>query len=795
MTPETWARAKELYFELAGTPAARRMEELSRRGADEEVRRVVRSLLEGGSPPEGFLEQPALGASFDALSALDAPDGEGPDPAIGVRLGPFVIQSRIGLGGMGAVYLASRADGQFEQRVAVKIVKRGLDTEDIVHRFRRERQLLAHLQHPNIAALVDGGVTPDGRPYLAMEHVDGLPIDRYCAEHRLTVEKRLRLFCTVCAAVHYAHQNLVVHRDLKPGNILVTADGTPKLLDFGIAKVLGADDDRPDVTASERRMLTPGYASPEQVLGLPVSTASDIYSLGVVLYNLLTGEAPYRFTTGAHEEVRRVVCELDPPPPALTASKTRTGDAPPGEDLSRRLRGDLDNIVLMAMRKEPDRRYASAEQLAADLRRHLDGHPVIARPSTFGYRAAKFVRRNAIGVVAAAAVALAMIAGAAGVAWQWRIARAQRDAAIIAHREADEVNAFLQSILQSANAYSGSGHDVTVRELLEGAAERARDDLRDHPVVLSSALGAIGSAYTSLGVYEEAEPLLRQALEIARQHPAVTTHLHDRLNDMGTLLYHTGELEEAEALVREALEHEVAWGGPRSEGVGRTLNNLGAVLRASDRLDEAETTLRQALEIRREALGPEDIAVAETLNNLGNVLRLNGDLAGAEELVTESLAIREQSLGEAHALTAQSLSNLAVLVHTRGDLDRAEPLYTRALRLLEVAVGPTHPSRASTIFAYAMLKRARAANAEAEPLLREAIELRTATMTPGDPRMIGMRLELAACLADLGRRDEAIAELGATLEAADEATKPAIRERLAQAYEAAGRPEEAAKYR
>ena len=313
---------------------------------------------------------------------------------------------------MGVVYLAVRADDHYQKRVAIKLVQHGLYTGAILHRFRTERQILASLDHPNIARLLDGGTTTDGRPYLVMEYVEGLPIDVYCDRHKLSISERLRLFRTVCAAVHYAHQNLVIHRDLKPSNILVSTDGVPKLLDFGIAKLLNPELSAPSLvfTESGLQLLTPEYASPEQVRGEPLTTASDVYALGVLLYELLTGHQPYRLTSRRRQDLERVICEVDPLKPSTaisrsdadtetdgtgqrtpaTVSQTREGQP---EKLRRRLTGDLDNIVLMALRKEPQRRYGSAEHLAEDLRRHLEGLPVMARPQTFGYRSAKFIRR------------------------------------------------------------------------------------------------------------------------------------------------------------------------------------------------------------------------------------------------------------------------------------------------------------------------------------------------------------------------------------------------------------------
>ena len=357
---------------------------------DEELRSEVSSLLEQAGKTSRPLDRPvgALGKLF--------PDREGA-LAEGDSVGPYRIVDEIGRGGMGRIFRAVRDDQEFHREVALKVIRRGMDTDDILRRFRAERQILARLDHPNIARLLDGGATESGRPYFAMELIRGLPITDYCREQSLSIEERLRLFCEVCAAGHYAHRNLIVHRDLKPGNILVTPEGVPKLLDFGIAKVLVVDPNDPSVehTRADLRVLTPEYASPEQVRGEPISTASDVYSLGVLLYELLSGERPH---TGEGTEIERAICEAEPRKPSTVA---RVG---------RRLRGDLDHIVLMALRKEPERRYSSLQQLAEDIDRHLRGIPVIARKETVFYIARKFVRRNSVTVFSSTLAAVALLA-------------------------------------------------------------------------------------------------------------------------------------------------------------------------------------------------------------------------------------------------------------------------------------------------------------------------------------------------------------------------------------------------
>lgn len=421
------------------------------------VRTLVEAALEVSQGEwRGLLEQLESNASLvdEALQLLGQGDGLEPPPVPSLsglwvepgmaedeeappRLGPYRLLRRLGAGGMGTVHLAVRDDGEFAKRVALKIVKRGMDTEEVLRRFEQERQVLASLDHPGIARVLDGGRCPDGRPYLVMELVEGLPIDRWCDQQRLDVRERIELFAQVCDAVDDAHRSLVVHRDLKPSNVLVTQDGRPKLLDFGIAKVLDARQGFAtiDLTATPLKLLTPAYASPEQVRGDPVTTASDVYSLGVVLYLLLTGRTPLRFETGAPAEIERVVCLVEPerPSTSLSATARRGGSAPEGSDpptgeltrelatrrsttpksLRRALSGDLDTIVLKALRKEPRRRYASAAELATDLRRHLRGLPVSARPDSLAYRSSRFVRRNRLAVAAAVLVLGSLVGGLA----------------------------------------------------------------------------------------------------------------------------------------------------------------------------------------------------------------------------------------------------------------------------------------------------------------------------------------------------------------------------------------------
>ena len=439
MTPERWQAVSDEVDKALRMHASERSPHLARLAVvDPELHREVESLLASHQQATAeFLRSPV------AVSFSD-PEPSRPSAAmLNRRVGAYQIVELIGTGGMGEVYLAFRADDEYRKQVALKVVRAGEGSSFVVSRFKNERQILASLDHPNIARLLDGGTTDDGAPYFVMELIEGESIDRYCDHHKLGTNDRLKLFLQVCSAVQFAHQRLIVHRDIKPGNMLVTAEGTPKLLDFGIAKVLEADAiDEIQPTLTLFRMLTPGYASPEQIKGEPITTASDVYSLGVVLYELLTGRSPYRVTSRSPRELAQAVCEFEPEKPSTAVLKRPAELRDPNADsenrdshssslqkLGRRLRGDLDNVVLMALRKEPQRRYASVEQFASDIRRHLENLPVIARKDTARYRAAKFVTRHKAGVSAAVSVAVILLSALVITLHEARIAKQQAELA------------------------------------------------------------------------------------------------------------------------------------------------------------------------------------------------------------------------------------------------------------------------------------------------------------------------------------------------------------------------------
>src|SRR5450755_1386887 len=419
---ERWARVKELFEAAVDLDPNQRTALLEKEcGGDEALRGEIESLLKSDERTDGFIEHPAFALPRDLF-----PD-DVEEPFVGRQFGAYQLIREIGRGGLGAVYLAARADDEYRKEVAIKVIRRGLDTDDIIRRFRNERQILAQLDHPNIARLIDGGTTDDGLPYFVMEYVNGEPINVYCDANALPTTERLKLFRKVCAAVTYAHQNLVIHRDLKPSNILVTQEGEPKLLDFGIAKLLITGDELFTQTIPALRVMTPEYASPEQVKGDKIMTTSDVYSLGVLLYELLTGQRPYRLKTRTPEEIARAITEQEPERPSTAASQRPDRNSPQSANRNPKvLRGDLDNIVLMAMRKEPARRYASVGQFSEDIRRHLEGLPVRARKDTVAYRTSKIVNRHRIGVAAAALVLLSLVGGIVATLSEVQTARRER---------------------------------------------------------------------------------------------------------------------------------------------------------------------------------------------------------------------------------------------------------------------------------------------------------------------------------------------------------------------------------
>lgn len=726
MTPEKWKLVKDIFTAAVELPTDDRASfVITRAEGDDAVLDQVTALLRSDKQAENFIEEPAVD-----ISSLLTDKSE----MVGKMIGPYLIEGEVGRGGMGAVYRAVRSDEHFEKRVALKLIKRGFDTDDIVKRFRHERQILAALDHPNITRLLDGGATENGLPYLVMDYVEGLPIARYCAEKQLTVQDRLGLFLQVCSAVTYAHQNLVIHRDIKPSNIIVTADGIPKLLDFGIAK-LTAPDSSETLGRSVTQMMTPEYASPEQVLGLPVSTAADIYSLGVVLYELLTGVRPFRLKTTNPLEVSKIITGSTPLRPSLAVTQLRlrrTIELSPAI-LSSQLRGDLDNIILMAIRKEPERRYSSVEQFAADIQRHLKGMPVIARHDTLGYRTTKFVQRHTAGVAAGTGLVIALAAGFASTRRQAKIAQRQRD-------KAEKINHFLQKMLASADPRA-EGREVKVTEVLRMAAQSLESDFYGQPEIRADLDNTLGLTYLSLGQFDPAEKHLLRSMEtrlgvFPRRSIEVATGLHN----YGKLLVGKGDLDEAERLYGEALTivRELL---PRDDiRIAKILEDNAYLVGLKGRYEESIDLYEEELWILRRARGETDPEVARTMGKLGNVMTVMDNREAAEPLHRKALNILLTVHGPEHPDTASATYSLVGTIY-RKNPEEAEKLSRDSLEVCRKVFGEHHDDTVWALYnlAYVLIHRER--YAEAEEYLREALSGR-GTYLPDKHPVIGSALLL-----------------------------------------------------
>jgi serine/threonine protein kinase/tetratricopeptide (TPR) repeat protein len=635
----------------------------------------------------------------------DAPESV-PEAALeGRRLGPYRFLRKLGSGGMGDVWLAERADDEYQQRVAIKLVRAGLFSAQVHGRLRMERQILASLQHPNIARLLDGGRAEDGTPYLVLEYIDGEPIDVYCDRRRLPLAARIRLVQQVCSTVHYAHQNLIVHRDLKPNNILVTQDGVPKLLDFGIAKLLDTRHTASTlaVTHVGYRVMTPAHASPEQIRGEAITTASDIYVLGVLLYELLAGRKPFQFVGSSLSEMERIVCEQDPVAPSSLLARTAQESPELLADvvacrstnamrLQKDLQGDLDNIVMMAMRKDAGRRYGSAEQLAADLDRHLQGLPVLATRDTWTYRTRKFVTRHALPVVAAGLAVLVLAAFATVTFLQsQRIAR-ERDLATIERTRAEQVSSFLVELFELSDPSKSRGNEVTARELLDIGARRVSVGLADQPATRATLLATIGNVYSSLGLYSDSVALLEEAVDSKiAVHGSQHMEVAAALVALADALFEQGRMERAQELLDRALAMQRQIAGPSTLQIAPTLLSQAKLAQARGELRAAEKLYTQSLDIYRENDKERTSAAASVLSELAGLHSYQGQYAQAARLYRTALDVDRHALGRDHPQVAMHVHNLAVALHLQGDLTQAEPLYAESANLLSRILGDTHP--------------------------------------------------------------------------------------------------------
>ncbi|HZF25257.1 MAG TPA: serine/threonine-protein kinase [Steroidobacteraceae bacterium] len=737
MTPERWERLRDAFHRVVDSPLAERDVTLKAVcGDDAELRREVEAMLASDVDGDQHLRKAIGGAVANVVEHQRS-------SLIGSLLGGYRVTGVLGHGGMGTVYLAERADRQFHQRVAIKLVEQMAVHPQLRTRLRAERQILANLEHPYIAHLIDGGENEAGIPYLVIEYIDGLPIDEYCRAHKLSIRARLQLFEKVCAAVDYAHRNLIVHRDLKPANILVTPDGTPKLLDFGIAKLLAPEPTTYTlaVTRLQDRLLTPEHAAPEQVLGRAITIATDVYALGVLLYQLLCDRSPYALHSSTLQGLERAICNEDPPRPGslfrsgrpralleaggfdpqVTANERGTSI----DRLRRALAGDVDEIVLKAMRKEPEARYATAALLAADLRRHLDGELVTARQGSGRYRAYKFVRRHAAAVSVVSIIIVALM-GFAVLMWtQQQQLKAQRDLAARERDRATQVSTFMVDIFSSADPFNAQGREATASELLERGAAKIQGDLNQQPEVRAQMLDSIGYAYQRRGNQQQAIRLLEQSLQIRRQSATGPTPLLvTSLRNLADALRMADQAASAEGYYRQALVMSRELFGERDQRVADVMVGLGRLLYPNpSHLGEAEQLLQNALAIYREKLGPEDSEVAATLSDLGNLMLWKDDLARAEQYHRQALQIYQATVPRTHPDYAQTLGSLGYELMRRGSLADAERVLNEALDLKRQVFGAGSPQLSSVLQSLADLHDQRGELKEAMTLEGQALAI------------------------------------------------------------------------
>ncbi len=643
------------------------------------------------------------------------------------KIGPYRLVREVGRGGMGTVWLGERADEQFEQRVAIKLLSGGWLPDDRLRRFRVEQQVLARLQHPHIARLYDGGVTENGQPYIVMEFIDGVPITAYC--EGLDIEKKLALFCAVCEAVQYAHQNLVVHRDLKPSNILVTPEGKVKLLDFGIAKLLGTENE-PDAGVAPTRTglmpMTPEYAAPEQVRGEAITTATDVYALGIVLYELLTGERPYSLQGRSPAEIERAVCEVAPLRPSAVASRKKEdgGRAP----VAHKLEGDLDTVVMKALEKDPARRYVSAEALEADLSRHVSGLPVLARPATASYRAQKFVSRHRAGVAATVLVTLALLSAVGISVRQARLAEIERNKAV-------QVSAFLQDMLAAPDPYQ-DGREVRVVTVLDRTAEKIETTLRGQPEVEAAVRHTLGATYHELGLYNEAETHFRRALALREKlHGARHADVAETAGYLGVTYRSMGDYERADSLLQHALDTDRALFGEAHTRVAARLSEVGVLRWQQGDYAAAEPYLREALALEEKLRGADHDEVAISTGNLATLLADQGDSGEAERLYRRELAILRANHGDDHPAVPQALSHIAIIRDDLEDHETAVAMHEEALALFRKIKGDTHPDVSYAMNNLASAKASLGAYDEAVALQTEAAVIYEAALGADHPNL------------------------------------------------------------
>ncbi|MFN7932457.1 MAG: serine/threonine-protein kinase [Bryobacteraceae bacterium] len=765
MDPQRWRRIEEVYHAASVMEAERQEAYVTAEcGEDEGLRQEVLSLLRVDDS-DSLLQREVGRAAASVVGVKEAVEGE--------RIGSYRVLRPLGRGGMGVVYLAERADDAYHKQVAIKLVRTGLGTDESLRRFRAERQILAKLEHAHIARLLDGGASESGQPYVVMEYVEGKPLLEYCREKQLGLRARLALFQQICGAVQYAHQNLIVHRDIKPGNVLVNNEGVAKLVDFGIAKLLADDPIASTATQSFERLLTPEYASPEQVRGEAISTASDVYSLGALLYELLAGKPPLEFPSRTALDVERVIGEQQPVAPSV-----RSGN--------QALAGDLDNITLMALRKEPERRYVSAAALAEDIQRYLDGYPVQARQEGMLYQAAKFVRRNRVGV-GGAALFLALLAG-----FVWTVVR-ERNTANRERMKAEQVSKFLVKSFELANPSETRGKQVTAREILEQGVSRMDKELQNQPDLQATLMNTIAEVYLSLGLLKDSLTLNARAIEQAKKarraesvemadlvsqrsyllrengqyKPAKESmqeafRLLDRvakddlarrasyLRSYGPLLYLSGESEEAEKVLREALALRRRLSGDEHEEVVWNLANLSRALTNQKKYDEALKTAEEALQLVLRRNGEVSESTMSAYNRIGvaQYYLRHGEAAAAA--FRKAIEIGNKLYGPENKDIASNWNGLGAALELASKWEESAQAHRQAIAIFRKAYGGKHPVLAQSLMTFAGSLHYGGKHEEEATVAQESLEMVIATVGKQDNRYAIANANVARSRADGG---------------------------------------------
>ncbi len=802
--------ADRILDEALDRPASERSDFIAGACADDdELRALVERLLARCDEGDTHLTAGgALGGAF--AESLGRELAGGSADLTGTVIGRYRVLRELGRGGMAVVYLAERADDEFHQLVALKLLQPGAESEHMLERFHLERRILAVARHPNIAQLLDAGLTDDGRSFLVMEYVEGEAVDRFCDLRRAPLRRRLRIFLEIARAVDYAHRNLVVHRDIKPSNILVTGDGDVKLLDFGIAKLL--DDTAGDLTRTHMRAMTPAFASPEQIEGGPITTATDVYQLGMLLYLLLTGSWPYQTET-ASEAAILVAIRSEPPrrpsssaggrghnqkfpgAPELTTDEIAAARSTLPSRLRRDLSGDLDTIVLTCLRKEPERRYPAVAQLISDIERFLDGRTISARPDTFAYRLKTFVRRHAAATATAAASAVAVVGLVGFYTVQVGL---ERNRASLEAAKANEVAGFLAGLFEVSAPTRSQGEKVTARELLDRGAERIDHELVDQPELQAAMMTLIGDVYRELALYDEAEDLLVRAVGLRRDDPGEgRLDLAASLYALGRVYERQRDIEPARVHLEEALEIREAALGPAHADVARVRDALGLVAGYDGDLAGARAQHEEAVRILGATVGPEHVDYGLAVNRLAVAVQDQREYAESIPLFDEAIAVLENAVGPEHPYTAAAKFNFAASLRNNGEIERADAMYTDVLPLIEHAFGSEHPAVGMVLNNHSNLLREEGRYDEAESMLFLALDNWSSAYGPEHPQVgwiynnLGLIDRLRgdhAAARDHFRRSVEIAETAYGPDHADVATQL---KNLGGELDALGRGEEA----